>query len=240
MKPTHLPVTATLERAADRAYELVRNDIVAGILVGGQHLAETELAEQYGLSRTPIRESLRRLQSEGLVEVVPHRGARVVDWHRFDIEGMYDLRVAIECFITRRAATRLTGDQIDKLAELCHQMEVVAREGKAGNPVTVTRFTELNALFHGGIAEAADASYALPARNMLVVLPVILQAVHNYAPLGYTRSNGHHRELLDAFRAADPDWAENIMRIHVLSSKASIMAAVDRSVPAAVADDPAD
>jgi DNA-binding GntR family transcriptional regulator len=233
-------MTTTLERAADRAYQLLRNDIVAGVLGGGRHLAETELAEQYGLSRTPIRESLRRLQSEGLIEVVPHRGARVVDWHTFDIEGMYDLRVAVECFVTRRAATRLTGDGIDELAELCVQMEVVAREGRAGDPDTVARFTELNSLFHGGIAEAADASYALPARNMLVVLPVILQAVHNYAPLGYARSNGHHRELLDAFRAADPDWAENVMRLHVLSSKASIMAAVNRPLPAVVAPVPAD
>ena len=223
-------MTTTVENAADRAYQLIRNDIVAGVLSGGRHLAETEVAEQYGLSRTPIRESLRRLQSEGLIEIVPHRGARVVDWHTFDVEGMYDLRVAIECFVTRRAATRLTSSRIDELAELCLQMDLVASEGQAGDPDTVARFTELNALFHGGIAEAADASYALPARNMLLVLPVILQAVHNYAPLGYSRSNAHHRELLDAFRAADPDWAENVMRLHVLSSKASIMAAVKQPV----------
>lgn len=225
-------MSTKLERAADRAYQLLRNDIVAGVLGGGRHLAETELAEQYGLSRTPIRESLRRLQSEGLIEVIPHRGARVVDWHAFDVDGMYDLRVVIECFVTRRAATRLTDEQIAELADLCDQMEAVTGAGKAGDPDTVAAFTELNALFHGGIAEASDASYALPARNMLVALPVILQAVHNYAPLGYRRSNAHHRELLDAFRAKDPDWAENVMRLHVMSSKAAIMAEVRRSAAA--------
>lgn len=229
--PIAPPVSTNLERAADRAYQLLRNDIVAGVLGGGRHLAETELAEQYGLSRTPIRESLRRLQSEGLIEVIPHRGARVVDWHTFDVEGMYDLRVVVECFVTRRAATRLTDVQIAELAELCDQMEAVTLAGKAGDPDTVAAFTELNSLFHGGIAEAADASYALPARNMLVALPVILQAVHNYAPLGYRRSNAHHRELLDAFRAKDPDWAESVMRLHVVSSKASIMAELRRTTP---------
>lgn len=226
-------MTTNLQRAADRAYQLLRNDIVAGVLGGGRHLAETELAAQYGLSRTPIRESLRRLQSEGLIEVIPRRGARVVDWHKFDVEGMYDLRIVVECFITRRAATRVTEDGIAELASLSDQMELVTREGKAGDPDTVAAFTELNARFHGGIAEAADASYALPARNMLVALPVILQAVHNYAPLGYKRSNAHHRELLEAFRARDPDWAESVMRLHVMSSKASIMAEVRRTAQAA-------
>lgn len=219
-------MTVKLERAADRAYQLLRKDIVAGGLEGGRHLAETELAIQYGFSRTPIREALRRLQSEGLVEVIPHRGARVVDWHTYDVEGMYDLRIAVECFVTRRAATRLTGEEIEGLALLCDQMETVTRAGTAGDPDTVTSFTELNSLFHGGVAAAADAAYAIPARDMLVALPMILQAVHNYAPLGYTRSNAHHRELLAAFRAKDPDWAENVMRLHVLASKASIMAKV--------------
>ena len=217
-------MNVNLERAADRAYELLRNDIVAGVLAGGCRLAETELAEQYGLSRTPIRESLRRLQAEGLVEVIPHRGARVINWQSFDVEGMYDLRTAIEAFVARRAATRLSDAQIGGLAELCAEMEAVALDGRAGDPETVTAFTELNAQFHGRIAECADASYALPSRNVLVVLPVILQAVHNYAPKGYNRSNNHHRELLDAFRANDPDWAEHVMRTHVLSSKSGLMA----------------
>ena len=75
------PVEQPVQHAANRAYRLLRNDIVTGIISAGSHLAETDLAEQYGFSRTPIRESLRRLQAEGLVEVFPHRGTRVVDWH---------------------------------------------------------------------------------------------------------------------------------------------------------------
>ena len=125
-------MTTQLSGAAGNAYQLMRNDIVSGVLVGGSRLTETDLAAQYGLSRTPIRESLRRLQSEGLIEVIPHRGARVVDWHTFDIEGMYDLRILVECFITRRAATRITPDVVDELTELCDQMEAITKEGKAG------------------------------------------------------------------------------------------------------------
>jgi DNA-binding GntR family transcriptional regulator len=223
-----------LNGAADNAYQLMRNDIVAGVLVGGSRLTETDLAAQYGLSRTPIRESLRRLQSEGLIEVIPHRGARVVDWQNFDIEGMYDLRILVECFITRRAATRITPDVVDELTELCDQMESVTKEGKAGDPNTVAAFTELNGRFHGRIAEIADAEYAQPARHILVALPVILRAVHNYAPLGYQRSNSHHRELLEAFKIKDADWAESIMRLHVTASKSAIMDELRRTTDIAV------
>lgn len=217
-------MTVNLEGAADQAYRLLRHDIVGGILPAGAHLAETDLAEQYGFSRTPIRESLRRLQSEGLVEVIPHRGARVIDWHNFDVEGIYDLRAAVEAFIARRAAVRVSMQRITELAALCDEMELVSESGEPGDPDTVTRFAELNAEFHGGIAEAAEANYVIPARTVLVVLPLIVQALHQYAPLGYSRSNRHHRELLDAFIARDPDWAETVMRGHVLSSKAAILA----------------
>ena len=223
-----------LNGAADNAYQLMRNDIVAGVLVGGSRLTETDLAAQYGFSRTPIRESLRRLQSEGLIEVIPHRGARVVDWHNFDIEGMYDLRILVECFITRRAATRVTQNVIDELTELCDEMEAVTSVGIAGDPNTVAAFTELNGRFHGRISEVADAEYAQPARHILVALPVILRAVHNYAPLGYQRSNSHHRELLEAFKIRDADWAESIMRLHVTASKSAIMDELRRTTDSAV------
>lgn len=210
-------------RAADRAYALLRREIVAGSLAAGEHLAEAELAERLALSRTPVREALRRLQSEGLVEVEPHRGARVVDWHTFDVEGIYDLRALIEGFVARRAATRLTHEQILELELLCDRMEQLTDDPRLDEAEIVSGFVQLNQEFHGGIAQVCDADYALPSRNMLVVLPVILQALHNYQRGDITRSHHHHRELLEAFRARDPEWAESVMTSHVLSSKARIM-----------------
>ena len=214
---------ASSERAADQAYRMLRDDIVGGVLSGGSHLAETDLAEQYGFSRTPIRESLRRLQSEGLVEVIPHRGARVLDWRSFDIEGIYELRAVVEAFVARRAATRVNEKAIAELDFLCDRMEDSTNSSLQPKSRMIADFVDLNAKFHGMIAEAADANYVVPARNVLVVLPVILQALHNYAPTSYARSNRHHRELIDAFRQKDADWAESIMRAHVLSSKTNLI-----------------
>ena len=218
---------AKSESAADRAYVLLRREIVGGALPAGAHLAEADLAAQYGLSRTPIRESLRRLQSEGLVEVVPHRGARVVDWHSFDIEGIYDLRALIEAFVARRAASRLDDDELDRLGMYCDKMESLTAEGTLANAEVMSDFVDFNELFHGTIATAAGADYVVPARNMLVVLPVILQALHNYATVDIERSNRHHRELLSAFRSRDAEWAGSVMTSHVLSSKTRLMEAIE-------------
>ena len=111
--------------AAQRAYQLLRRDIVAGVIAAGSKLAENDLAEQYGLSRTPIREALRRLQSEGLVEVEPNRGARVVDWHNFDVEGIYEgqdaeMAPVSECDLSYLgalvAAGRVAGGMLPKAA----------------------------------------------------------------------------------------------------------------------------
>ena len=214
------------ERAADRAYLLLRREIIGGGIPAGSHLAEADRATQYGLSRTPIRESLRRLQSEGLVEVEPHRGARVVDWNSFDIEGIYDLRALIEGFVARRAADRLTDAELTDLAELCDRMESLTAHGSLADAEVMSDFAQLNELFHGGIAEAAGADYVIPARSMLVVLPVILQALHSYATVDFERSNRHHRELLSAFRSKDAEWASSVMTSHVLSSKRRLMEAI--------------
>jgi len=214
------------ERAADRAYLMLRQEIITGELPGGAHLAEADLAAQYGLSRTPIRESLRRLQSEGLVEVEPHRGARVVDWNSFDIEGIYDLRALIEAFVARRAAVRVTDAQLAELEELCDRMESLTVDGSFADAKVMSDFAQLNEQFHGGIAGAAGADYVVPARNMLVVLPVILQALHSYATVDIERSNRHHRELLSAFRSREAEWAASVMKSHVLASKKRLMEAI--------------
>ncbi len=83
-------------RAVDRVYTRLRADILDGVHPPGARLGEAELAERTGSSRTPVREALRRLEVEGLVEVLPHRGARVPDWTPEDLEEIYDLRMLLE------------------------------------------------------------------------------------------------------------------------------------------------
>lgn len=224
------------ERAADLAYQRLRRDIISGKLTGGLRLGETDLASQYGISRTPIRESLRRLESEGLVEVLPHRGARVVDWSDVDVGAIYDLRAMVEGYAASRAATRISDEEIDRLGELCAEMEHITEHQSPGDPDMVDRIAELNSDLHGSVAEAAGEYHIAAMRNIVVVVPLVLRMINVFTTEDLTRSNNHHRDLLAAFRARDDDWAEVVMRSHVHAAKVRLLGAKVPAETVEVAD----
>ena len=208
---------------------MIRGDILSGDLGGGTRLGENYLAEHYGFSRTPVREALRRLQAEGLVEAAPHRGARVVDWKSLDIAAIYDLRAVVEGFIVRRAALLISDDEIERLSSLCDQMEEASRSMRLGAEQLIDQTTEFNYEFHGTIARAAGGEVIAALRNGVVLSPLVLRTVHDYTSEDQTRSNNHHRELLAAFRARSPDWAESVMLAHVYSAKSRLLASRELS-----------
>jgi len=102
--------------AAAAAADLIRQAIVDGRVPPGHRLKEEELAQQLGISRTPVREALLVLQSEGLVEAAPNRGATVRAYDTADLEEMYELRALLEGHAAGRAASRVTPDQLAHLA----------------------------------------------------------------------------------------------------------------------------
>ena len=108
--------------AADRAYGALRDGILDGRYGFGDKLGEIEIAEELGLSRTPVREALRRLGSEGLIEVLPNRGARVRTWTAQDLEETYELRAVLEGLAARRAATRIDPAALDEMDRLAATM----------------------------------------------------------------------------------------------------------------------
>jgi len=216
-------MSAPAERSADRAYRLIRNDILASVLPGGSRLRENNLAEQYGFSRTPIRESLRRLQSEGLVEVAPHRGARVVNWRSFDIASISELRALVDSFVARTAARRISDKEISSLAKLCDEMEMKTDSGDLTDAKVLDRLTAVNIEFHRAIAAVAGGQRMVAIRNSVLVMPLVIRTVHDYSAPDRRRSNQHHRELLAAFKARDAEWAGSVMAAHVHAAKVRLM-----------------
>lgn len=209
-------------RAVDRVYTRLRADILDGVHPPGARLGEAELAEATGSSRTPVREALRRLEVEGLVEVLPHRGARVPDWTAEDLEEIYDLRMLLESAAARRAATRATAADLDRMDELCRLMEAAVEPG-AGQDLD--RVAELNAEFHDIVRAAAASGRLVSMLNAVVQLPLVMRTFHRYSPADLARSSAHHRELAAALRARDGTWAESVMRAHVLAAKAVLLRA---------------
>jgi DNA-binding GntR family transcriptional regulator len=215
--------SAHVSSSSERAYLMIRADILSGVLAGGSRLGENNLAEHYGFSRTPIRESLRRLQAEGLIEVAPNRGARVIDWKSLDIEAIYDLRAVVEGFIVRRAALVISEGEIGRLDQLCDGMEQAAKAFPLGADELIDRTARYNNEFHGAIAHAAGGETIARMRTGVVLTPLVLRTVHDYTVEDQARSNYHHREILAAFRARSPDWAESIMLAHVYAAKSRLL-----------------
>ena len=209
--------------AADRAYGALRDGILDGRYGFGDKLGEIEVAEELGLSRTPVREALRRLGSEGLIEVLPNRGARVRTWTAQDLAETYELRAVLEGLAARRAATRIEPPALDEMDRLATTMVTVDPSLGHRPAGEFGELAALNARFHELIVTAAGSAQLASTLQGLVQLPLVMRTYRRYTPAALARSHSHHREIVDALRAGDGGWAESVMRSHVLAARAVLL-----------------
>ncbi|GAA3205281.1 GntR family transcriptional regulator [Actinocorallia longicatena] len=204
-------------RAADTAYDALRRMILEREILPGARLGEAELAQALGLSRTPVREALQRLDSDGLVEVLPHRGARVARWSESDIAEIFELRCLLEPYAAARAARVGVGEAaLAKLRGLCEAMDEAVARGE------LAEVARLNSRFHTALIDGSGNG-RLPAMLTSVMhAPLILDTFRRYDPVTMARSMAHHREVVDAVAARDPDWAASVMLSHLRAAAASL------------------
>lgn len=207
-------------RAAARAYTAVREGILCGTYAAGSRLTETDLAQAAGVSRTPIREALRRLHAEGLVEFEPNHGAIVAAFELEDAEEIFELRALLEPICARRAAERATPALITELRALSRQQ---IAESTRRLPGFLTRIGELNDRFHRSVQRAADSPRLAKTLAGLIEAPLILRTFAKYAPAELQRSADQHLELVEAIEARDGTWAQSIMRAHILAGRATYL-----------------
>jgi DNA-binding GntR family transcriptional regulator len=204
--------------AADHAYRLIRDEILSGRRASGEWLREGELAGSTGVSRTPVREALRRLTAEGLVRYERHRGVQVQDWSVRDLDEIFSLRSVLEPWGCRLAAINGTVE-LSVLDDLACRMDELAPEGR---PSDVDRLTELNNLFHRTVLEGANNGRLTGVISSVIQLPLVWRTFSRYTPEALRRSLAHHHELVSALDARDPDWAESVMCSHVRAAWHSI------------------
>lgn len=209
------PATA----AVDRVHARLRQGILDGTYAQGTRLGEAELAEALGVSRTPVREALRRLSSEGLLSTSPNKGARVRTWSAGELSDIFDLRVLLEGHAAAVAAARITEDQIGQMTALAEQMDAAARP----ESTDFDSLTALNLAFHAAIADASGNSLLPDIIHGLVHVPVVLRTYRLYSPPRLRESLDQHRALLGALAAGDPVMAEAIMRVHILSARPALL-----------------
>ncbi|GAA3278501.1 MULTISPECIES: GntR family transcriptional regulator [Dactylosporangium] len=208
-----------MAKAAETAYEAIRAGILSGEFARGQRLREEELAARAGVSRTPIREALRRLDAEGLVEFTPNRGARVVAWSEQELEDNYEVRAMLESYGARLAAERITDDELDAIARIAARMTALSRKGAAA----ADELTVLNGDFHRAILRASRHTQLDGIVRGIMDTPLIFRTFQRYGGERMRTSVRQHAELVQALRARDGAWAEAVMRAHILAARSTIV-----------------
>ncbi len=211
-----------MPRAVDVAYHAIRKAILKGELRSGDKLPEGKLAQSIGVSRTPLREALNRLRSEGLVVIERYRKNYVAHFTEDDVKEIWQLRALLEGHAAARAAATITDADIARLEELATQMEVaLAEQGAASIPV----FDPLNDEFHMIIARAANSPRVTRVLESSLELPTAVLSGYDDEPgnneetmeARLRRTNWQHREIIAALRVRNAKWAEAQMYAHLIS-----------------------
>lgn len=200
-----------MSRASDRAYNHIRSMILSGELQPGSQIREEALAELCGVSRTPVRDSLRRLEAEMFVRRNDSQRSFVADWSLDDLEDAFQLRAMLEAHAAKRAAKRVTREQLARMrshnAQLKHAIDALHPD--------VPQFLDHNRQFHGIILEAAASERLSSMLLQVTEQPVVLRTARQYDLENLRRSHHEHEELLIAFDNRDSDWAAAVMTAHI-------------------------
>jgi len=196
----------------------IRQRILNGTYGPHEYVRESSVAKELQVSRTPVREALRELVSEGWLEAIPHHGCRVVSWTEADAREVFDIRLVLEPLAVGAACRRISPELLAHLRKLCREMERVS-ERVLTDPEARNRLAELNHEFHQQLIEASGNRRLVSLLESLVRSSVIRRNFANYEMAHLRRSMAHHDEILQALEAGNAQWAESLMRTHLLAAR---------------------
>lgn len=201
--------------ATERAYEIIRDAIISGEYAEGRRLREEDLAARTSVSRTPVREAIRRLASEGFLAVQPRSGAVVTRWTAEEVRDLFGLRAALESYAAGLAATRAREEDIAELDAMCDEMDDLAAEHGEG---FLERFSRANTAFHARLLQLSGNRRLELIAASLLDLGLIMKTYKRFSRARIVRSCADHRDIVAALRRGDVTWSEAIMRAHILAS----------------------
>lgn len=199
-----------------KVYETIREDILGGRYQQNTELKEAAIGAELGVSRTPVREALRQLELEGLVKIIPNRGAYVNMITSKDVQDIYVIRSMLEGLCARWATEEITQEQLDELEETLCLTEYHTRKEN------YEKLYELDSLFHEQLYSASGSR----------ILNHVLSDFHDYVKRvrkatiasqeRSVKSTEEHRAIFEAIREKDADRAEELARQHVKRTIESI------------------
>jgi DNA-binding GntR family transcriptional regulator len=196
----------------DQVYHAIKHRIVSNELQVGSRIRDEELATQLGVSRTPVREAILRLNREGLVEIIPRSGTRVRRFTEEDIDEIFDLRIALEALAIRKAALRLKPAQVRQL-RASHEAAEAALKQRDTKPAL-----DFDTHLHRTILQAAGNQRLQEMMATINDCVTLFRNIGAGTPFhrGYTY---RHRDLVRALEDRDPELAARYMAEHIETAK---------------------
>ncbi len=204
LTPAPAPVPEPSQGQA--AYARLLEDIRLGRILPGARLRETDLAARLGISRTPVREAIRLLEADGIVEHIPRQGASLRRLGYAEVMELYEMRTVLEGTAARLAARVASELELSELAEINTAMAAAADAGA---------IARLNAQFHAGVLNAAKNRYLRRAMDSMRRTLMILGPTTLMDPARARGAANEHAALLEALQSRDGASAETAMRAHI-------------------------
>ncbi|MGB8327020.1 MAG: GntR family transcriptional regulator [Steroidobacteraceae bacterium] len=208
----------SISKAVEKAYKFVRERTLEGVYSAGLRITEQEIADATGVSRTPVREALRRLQAEGFLTFIPNQGAAVTQWSGENIDDIFELRALLESYGAARAADRVTAKGIRELKGLAQKQYDESLRRASGY---IRRIGEVNSRFHRTLQQFSGNARLVAMLPALIDAPLVLRTFEKYEHSDLVRSAAHHLEIVSALEARNAEWAAAVMRSHVCAAQVS-------------------
>ena len=204
----------------DVVFNTLRKAILKGDLKPGERLMEIALAERLGVSRTPVREAMRKLELEGLVVMIPRRGAQVANITEKDLNDVLEVRIALENLSIENACARMTEEQLDELWKAAKSFESTRDEGN------LVKLAEADVAFHEIIYKSSDN------RRLNQVLNNLREQIYRYR-VEYLKDEEtrkllvkEHEELYRAIKNRDVKLAQEISFQHIENQREAIIRSI--------------
>ena len=200
-----------------RVFTKIRDDILNGVYKEHEELKEARIGKELGVSRTPVREALRQLELEGLVQIIPNRGAFVTGISAKDVRDIYMIRSRLEGLCARWACEHITREQLEAMEENVYLAEFHAGKGH------MEQMAELDNQLHHTLYRACDSKMLEHLLNdyheyLLRVRKKALSSIDRG-----TASNKEHRSIMEAIRAGNADLAERLASEHMKNAYANMV-----------------
>ena len=196
---------------------LLRDRIMSGQLRPGERIRLEEVAQETGLSITPVREALRRLIAEGMVTMGENRRCHVTQFTASEIQSVYEIRARLESYAAERACSRITPDGASLLRQINGR---IAELGPVISRDNINSFLELNLEFHMAILNMADSRQLDSALKNALTMPIVLLKHYVWSDnVRLSLSHSQHEEIILALESGNRAWAGACMANHIQTSR---------------------